>query len=511
MGRKICRFPLGEGPAQLRKILRSHTGGIDLSFLDSMRPCHKGEQSRHSKPPSTLPCHYTVSNLQWRGLQGNFAPNFHSMLPDFLSSQRVQRLLTALYIAAVAAYGTVVVYLRGPRFRDFDWHREIGRWFLTGQDLYSNPVSYPYMPTGAMYFSLLALVDRSTGMAIRYTAAVICLWLTCVLFHRMIEGQFQELAHANPLLSVITIVLAGQFILYDLDDGGPHTILLGMLVGAVYAVWKGRENLGAIWFGLAIALKVTPGLFLPFFMWKRQWRLALYTAVSTVCWIILPIVWMGPASWWSHQQTWAQVAVGSALGYKTQFAQANEDNIRNSGIQPALMRYLVTLPPDHPLRKNDPGYVEILDLPPAHARILIFLAITVLLYGFFWCTRQPYRGPGDPEWPRECSGLLILMLFLSPLTWIQHLPWLVPALYWIVAKACSSDGLSHLSKVAMGLYVMIAIVLNYEVLGKQNFLVFLSFKPFTIGMLLIFAVLMLQSQKAGTLSHGPVHNTAYAK
>ncbi len=219
------------------------------------------------------------------------------MLPDFLSSQRVQRLLTALYIAAVAAYGTVVVYLRGPRFRDFDWHREIGRWFLTGQDLYSNPVSYPYMPTGAMYFSLLALVDRSTGMALRYTAAVICLWLTCVLFHRMIEGQFQELAHANPLLSVITIVLAGQFILYDLDDGGPHTILLGMLVGAVYAVWKGREKLGAIWFGLAIALKVIPGLCLPFFMWKRQWRLALYTAVSTVCWIILPVVWMGPASW----------------------------------------------------------------------------------------------------------------------------------------------------------------------------------------------------------------------
>jgi hypothetical protein len=48
-------------------------------------------------------------------------------------------------------------------------------------------------------------------------------------------------------------------------------------------------------------------------------------------------------------------------------------------------------------------------------------------------------------------------------------------------------------------------------LGKQKFLVFLSLNPFTMGMLLIFAVLMLQSQKAGTLSHGPVHDTAYAK
>jgi hypothetical protein len=205
------------------------------------------------------------------------------------------------------------------------------------------------------------------------------------------------------------------------------------------------------------------------------------------------------------------VAAGSALGYTTPFAQINEDNIRNSGIQAALMRYLVTLSPDHPLRENDPGYVAILDLSPTLARILVISAILGLLIGFCWYTRRPYGGPGDPEWPRECSGLLILMLFLSPLTWIQHLPWLVPALYWIVAKACSHDGLSQLSKVAMGLYVMIAVILNYEVLGKQNFAVFLSFKPFTIGMLLIFAVLMLRSKTTAALSHNPVPTTGYVK
>ena len=403
------------------------------------------------------------------------------MLPDFLLRQRFQRLLMAACIVAVTVNGIAVVYLRAPRFRDFDLHRTIGQWFLAGQGLYGCGVCYPYMPTAAMYFSLLALVDRSIGLALRYTAAIICLWLTCMLFHWMIRDRFKELAQANIILSLITVVLAGQFILYDLDDGGPHTILMGILVGAVYAVWKGREKLGALWFGLAIALKVTPGLFLPFFMWKRQWRLAFYTAVATACWMILPMVWMGPASWWAHQQIWTQVAAGSAIGYKTPFAHINEDNIRNSGIQPALMRYLVTLSPDHPLRQSDPGYVAILDLPPTHARILAISAAIGLLIGFCWWTRQPYIGPGDPEWPRECSAVLILMLFLSPLTWIQHLPWLVPALYWIVANAGSHEGLSQLSKVAMGLYVMIAVVLNYELLGKHNYAMFLSFKPFTIG------------------------------
>ena len=433
------------------------------------------------------------------------------MLPTYLSHPIFQRLLTGLCVAAAAGYGIVLVFLRNPRFRDFDIHREIGQWFLDGQDLYQSAVSYPYMPTAAMYFSLLALVNQKTGLALRYITAVLCLWLTCVLLHRMIKDRFGELVQTNLTLSVFAIILAGQFILYDFDDGGPHTILLGMLIGAVYAVWTGREKLGAVWFGLAIALKVTPGLFLPFFVWKRQWRLACYTVVATTCWIVLPMAWMGPSSWWSHQQTWVRVAAGSAIGEKTSFAHANEDNIRNSGIQPAMMRYLVTLPPDHPLRKNDPGYVAVLDLSPTVANAFVISAILTLLIGFGRLTSRPYTGSGDPDWARECSGLLILMLFLSPLTWIQHLQWIVPALYCIVAQASSRDGLTAPAKIAMGLYVLIAVVLNYEVLGKQKFAVFLSFKPFTIGMLLIFAVLMLQSRNAANLSTSPTSAAAYAK
>jgi hypothetical protein len=123
-----------------------------------------------------------------------------------------------------------------------------------------------------------------------------------------------------------------------------------------------------------------------------------------------------------------------------------------------------------------------------------------------------HGGAGDPAWPRACSGLIILMLFLSHLSWIQHLPWLIPALSCSVTKSCSRDGLSPLAKVALGLYVLIAVVLNYEVLGKQRFAVFLSFKPFTIGMLMIFilAVLMFQSRNTANLSLSPTSAAAYA-
>ena len=89
------------------------------------------------------------------------------MLAELLSRPGSRRLLTAICVAAAAGYGIILVFLRKPRFRDFDIHREIGQWFLSGKNLYDSVVSYPYMPTGAMYFSLLALVDQKTGLALR--------------------------------------------------------------------------------------------------------------------------------------------------------------------------------------------------------------------------------------------------------------------------------------------------------------------------------------------------------
>ncbi len=164
----------------------------------------------------------------------------------------------------------------------------------------------------------------------------------------------------NLWIGAVTVLLAFQFILQDLDDGGPHLILLAILTAGIYSAWRGREKLGAMWFGLAIALKVSPALFLPFFLWKPQWRLAGFATIAAGCWIILPMMWMGPGSWWSHQREWILVAAGSSVGQDTPITVENEQRVRNQSLGQTLMRYLVTFPEDHPLRREDPGYVALL-------------------------------------------------------------------------------------------------------------------------------------------------------
>ncbi|MGH7207794.1 MAG: glycosyltransferase family 87 protein [Nitrospiraceae bacterium] len=152
------------------------------------------------------------------------------------------------------------------------------------------------------------MVDPGVGFLLRYVVALGCLWLTLQMLDRMVWARREADASGRSAAAALTLVLASYYLLRDLDDGGPHLILLAIVVGGIYCVWKGREGLGAIWFGLTTALKVTPGLFLPFLLSKRQWRLAACTAAAIVGWIVLPAVWMGPASWWSHQQEWTRVA-----------------------------------------------------------------------------------------------------------------------------------------------------------------------------------------------------------
>lgn len=133
---------------------------------------------------------------------------------------------------------------------------------------------YAYMPIAAMYFSPLALLERNVGLMFRYGLAVGCLVATVCLFHRMVALPGAQSQKDLYLLGGGAILLVFQFVLQDLDDGGPHLILLGILSSAIYSVWRKRECLGSVLFGLSIALKSTPAIFLLLF---------LETAVEVTC------------------------------------------------------------------------------------------------------------------------------------------------------------------------------------------------------------------------------------
>lgn len=382
-----------------------------------------------------------------------------------LLRSRSERLFIAIVLLVVAIQAIVIGNRRLTHGGDFDVSREFGRRLLAGEPLYAGGLHYPYMPAAALYFAPLALLPPGLALALRYATALACLWLTLRLLHRMVATEsptpLPRLALAAP-----TLLLASHYLLRDLDDGGPHLILLAMLMGGIFSIWRGRTLAGAGWLGLAAALKASNALFVPFFVWRRQWNLAAATAAALLFWTLLPLAWMGSASWWLHQREWAAIAAASATGAPEAGARESEERVQNQALRPVLERYFA----------------------PLGARLPAYMIVLALLGLVGWWSRPSQAHP--PAWLAEASAVLILSVLLSPLAWVQHLVLLIPALYLIVA-AQRAARLGAGATMAMAIYFVLAVLLNRELIGRGAYLVLLAHGLHTACMLLTLSVLML--------------------
>ena len=85
----------------------------------------------------------------------------------------------------------------------------------------------------------------------------------------------------------------------------------------------------------------------------------------------------------------------------------------------------------------------------------------------------------------------MLALFLSPITWDQHLVWMIPAVVIVAAAAAKVAGsLGRIGYAMLAAYMILTIVLNYEVVGKANWETLKSFHHLGIAMLILYGLLL---------------------
>ncbi|WP_435017870.1 glycosyltransferase family 87 protein [Tundrisphaera sp. TA3] len=375
-------------------------------------------------------------------------------------------------------------------YGDFNVQRDFGMRFLRGVPLYENGNCFNYMPISAMYYAPMAMLPLPLASLARTGSALICLALSLRWLAEMTRDRARPGAWRGLTVAAIAIVLTSQYLLRDLDDGGPHLIYLALILGSLRCVQKGREGWGAAGFGLAIALKMTPGLFLPYFAWKRRWRLAGLTAGATAAWIVLPALWMGPASWWKYQGEWNAVAFNVFSDRVDKARADNEVRVQNQSLKPAVARLLVAYPPGHPLKLDNRADVAFANIRPEVANRVGTLAGLALLGSLALWSRRRFIGPDDPAWTIEVAALLIAMPLLSPVTWMQHLAFLLPAVYLLVAEHRAFRPLGRPALVALGLYGLATVGLNRGIIGREASLLLFSFHVHAWAMLVLLALLM---------------------
>ncbi|MCI0377599.1 MAG: DUF2029 domain-containing protein, partial [Gemmataceae bacterium] len=107
------------------------------------------------------------------------------------------------------------------------------------------------------------------------------------------RASVPSLARRASVAALAAAATALPFLLRDLDECGLQIFLLVMLSVAGWALARRRPLACGFCLATAAAYKVTPFLFLPYLMWKRQWQAAAWMAVFVGAWFLAPAVYLG--------------------------------------------------------------------------------------------------------------------------------------------------------------------------------------------------------------------------
>src|SRR5262245_19968163 len=137
-----------------------------------------------------------------------------------------------------------------------------------GRDL-SAEFNYPNPPMMAVLLEPFALLPPLAGALAWFYVKAALAGLSLYWVIRLVDSDGRRF----PGWAWILVVLCGlKPILDDLAHGNVNLLILFLVVAMMTAYRCRRDLLAGVVLGLAIACKATPALFVPYFLWKRSWR-----------------------------------------------------------------------------------------------------------------------------------------------------------------------------------------------------------------------------------------------
>jgi alpha-1,2-mannosyltransferase len=355
-------------------------------------------------------------------------------------------------VLTVAGFGYAAWRLLGhlPYRIDIEVYRMGGRAWLDGQPLYSDgatfhtrigldlPFTYP--PLAAIAFSPFAWLSFPVAsVAITVTTLMLLVVSTVIVLTRLdvwpttpdTPSVTREPAWLRRGWLALAIVAAAVVYLEPIwanFDFGQINVVLMTLVIADCVPRRTPWPRGLL-LGLAIALKLTPAVFLVYFVLRRDGRAAL-TAVTSFLIASLAgfaLAWRDSWEYWGH-----------TLGDTERIGDATLNT--NQNIAGALAR---------------------LGLGDGPRSVLWVLACLLVLAGTVWATRRILRAPqtgAEPVLALMCIALFGLVV--SPVSWSHHWVWALPTVVVTTVLACRQRNVALGLITAVGIALMVWVPLD---------------------------------------------------
>jgi hypothetical protein len=384
---------------------------------------------------------------------------------------------------------------------DFVGYINAGNNVLNGVDIYGD-----YLNTWPPLFSIfsvpLALLDNLNGVANRaiWLAATLLafFWIikisVTLLYNKQLLIPFQNPERADQvafsnLLVLMPFLFVFRYLLDNMANIQINIFMLAMAMGSLYFTIKNRLGLASFLLAFSVSLKVFTLFLIPFYLYKKKWRLVSYT----LCWMAilgaLPFLVFGQDLAWHYYQSFyidrAQPFASVAFKNQSLFAMIRSllmNESRGFDIFLNFKSYDV-----HLVKKISYAMVGMIGI--------------IVAYLFSKGKKQ-----NDATFIVQTFFVITAIPILSPLAWKAYFIFLWPGYLWVYNQIWNNH-LNRKSNTVIKILFILSLV--GTVLSSEMFLggyisdLFEIFASITLGTLLLLVIFLI---KYSQLSPIPLDN-----
>jgi len=345
---------------------------------------------------------------------------------------------------------------------DFPVYYAAGQSLISGRaDLYSpdfalGPVmDYRYPPFFLVALMPLWFLPYTLAAYVWYLLSVLEI-IGCVLIVVRVFPSFRE----SWILWVVVALGVIQYFVMALHYGNAHLLATFLLFASLYYVLQAKDLPAAVLMALAITIKLTPVLVLPYFVLKRRWTFVASVCVFLVSFNIAPSIYFGFRG--------NSELLRSCYGHVVASQEFHEDNGPiNLSLKGQLGRYLSTV--DYSQRVDGDVQYPAINLASQSRQQVVGVWAVIAAGLFAGVLFLVWRGGVSSKASvqqsdldraglvaHELSLMLCLMLLVGPLTSKIYFI----ALFWPLACLASFavDRKAREGRVAMRVLVVVALV-----------------------------------------------------
>ncbi|WP_446039110.1 glycosyltransferase 87 family protein [Streptomyces sp. SID1121] len=314
-------------------------------------------------------------------------------------------------VAVCLVVATAVFLATVPLFRDFFdvgvYYGAVGEWVHHGGRIYDylspgTSYGFTYPPFAAVSMLPMALVSWPVAVAISLVLSVVA---SALVLNWLVGPVVRREGRRGWFAWVVIGCLFGLFepVRDTFTFGQVNLLLVALVLADARLLATGRGRYAGIGIGLATAIKLTPALFIGYLLItgrRRQAAVAAGTAATAT--LFAAVLDPGASRDFWTRALWDTGRVGE-LGY-----------VSNQSVQGVLSR----------LRPEDTGHT-------------VWLACVAAVLAVWAYRARAAAGAGDDRAGFALTGLAACLV--SPVTWVHHLVWVVPALVVLADAALRRD------------------------------------------------------------------------